>query len=88
MLESASDELPKRWQEKWRTMDSAWTGDKTENTLQEWLEEVYFNGEREEDFTREEVVKVGALIRKLLRFEPSMRAEAEDVLRDPWFGEK
>jgi serine/threonine-protein kinase SRPK3 len=39
MLETAGDELPKRWQQKWRAMDSAWTGDKTENTLQKWLEE-------------------------------------------------
>jgi serine/threonine-protein kinase SRPK3 len=86
MLETASDELPERWQQKWRTMDSAWTGDKTENSLQEWLDETYFDGVRKEDLTREDIVKVGALVRRLLRFEPSTRASAQEILQDPWFG--
>jgi serine/threonine-protein kinase SRPK3 len=51
MLETAGDELPERWQQKWRAMDSAWTRDKTGNTLQEWLEETYFDGVRREDLT-------------------------------------
>ncbi|KAH8730405.1 kinase-like domain-containing protein [Phaeosphaeriaceae sp. PMI808] len=88
MLETASDELPRRWQKKWRTLDSAWTGDKMENSLQEWLEETYFDGVRKEDLTREEIFKVGALVRRLLRFEPSTRASAQEILQDPWFGDK
>jgi serine/threonine-protein kinase SRPK3 len=39
MLETASDKVPERWQHKWRGMDGTWTGKKTENNLQEWLEE-------------------------------------------------
>jgi serine/threonine-protein kinase SRPK3 len=85
MLETALDELPQRWREKWQSMDSTWTGDKKENILQKWLEEVYFDGKRREDFTREDIVKVGALVHRLLRFEPSTRASAQEVLRDPWF---
>ena len=88
MLETASDELQERWQQKWRTMDSAWTGDKTENSLQEWLEETYFDGLRKEDLTREDIVKVGALVRRLLRFESSTRASAQEILGDPWLREK
>ena len=88
MLETASDELPGRWQQKWRTMDNEWTGDETENNLQEWLEETYFDGVRKEDLTREDIVKVGALVRKLLRFEPSTRTSAQEVLQNPWFQEK
>jgi serine/threonine-protein kinase SRPK3 len=84
MLETASDGLPQRWQEKWRIMDCTWTGDKTENTLQEWLEETYFDGVRGEDLTREDIVKVGALVRRLLRFEPSTRASAQEILQDSW----
>ncbi|KAF2875293.1 kinase-like domain-containing protein [Massariosphaeria phaeospora] len=84
MLETASDDLPERWQQKWRTMDSTWTGGITENTLQEWLEETYFDGVRKEDFTREDIAKVGALVRRLLRFEPSTRASAQEILQDPW----
>jgi serine/threonine-protein kinase SRPK3 len=65
-------------------MNDTWTGGKTENTLQEWLEETYFDGVRKEDFTREDIVKVSALVRRLLRFEPSTRASAQEVLHDPW----
>jgi serine/threonine-protein kinase SRPK3 len=85
MLQTASDELPERWQQKWRTMDSTWTGDRTTNNLQEWLEETYFDGLRNEDLTREDIIRVGALVLRLLRFEPSTRASAQETLEDPWF---
>jgi serine/threonine-protein kinase SRPK3 len=85
ILETASDELPERWHQKWRTMDRAWTGNKPENNLQEWLVETYFNGVREENLTREDIAKVGALVLRLLRFEPSTRASAQEILQDPWF---
>jgi serine/threonine-protein kinase SRPK3 len=88
MLETASDEMPERWQQKWRRMDSAWTGDMPGNNLQEWLEETYFDGVRREDFTREEIVKLGALVHRLLRFKPATRASAEDILQDRWFEDK
>lgn len=89
MLEIARDELPEQWQQKWRTMDSTWTGEKTENNLQEWLEETYFDGVRKEDFTRDDFVQVGALVRRLLRFEPgTTRASVQEILQDPWLGDK
>jgi serine/threonine-protein kinase SRPK3 len=84
MLETASDELPERWQQEWRAMDSTWTGGKTVNTLQEWLEETYFDGVRKEDLTRDDIVKVGKLVAKLLRFEPERRTSAQEILQDPW----
>jgi serine/threonine-protein kinase SRPK3 len=58
---------------------------KPENNLQEWLVETYFNGVREENLTREDIAKVGALVLRLLRFEPSTRASAQEILQDPWF---
>jgi serine/threonine-protein kinase SRPK3 len=85
MLETASDELPKRWQQKWRTMDSTWTGDNTENDLQQRLEETYFDGIRKQDLAKDDIVMVGALVLMLLRFEPSARASAQKILQDPWF---
>ncbi|OCL14021.1 hypothetical protein AOQ84DRAFT_394724 [Glonium stellatum] len=65
--------------------NSASPGEKSGNTLQEWLEEIYFDGERNKDLTREDILKVGELVRRMLRFEPSMRASARDILQDPWF---
>lgn len=85
MLEMASDGLPERWQQRWRAMDSASPGEEASYSLQEWLEEMYFDGERKEDLTRKDIHKVGELVRRMLRFEPSMRASAKEILQDSWF---
>lgn len=44
--------------------------------LQEWLEEVYFDERQIPDLAREDIVRLGKIIRRLLRFEPSARASA------------
>ncbi|KAL1858582.1 hypothetical protein Plec18167_003547 [Paecilomyces lecythidis] len=87
MLEMTSDELPKRWQAPWETMSQNITIDTSGPNLQEWLEEMYFDGERKEDLTREDIIKLGKIIGKLLRFEPYSRASAREILDDPWFRE-
>ncbi|KGO77099.1 hypothetical protein PITC_024550 [Penicillium italicum] len=89
MQEMASDELPERWHEKWETMKSS-DDEPTESTapdLQEWLEELYFNSAQIPDLTRQDIVRLGRIIGKLLRLEPSARASAKQVLDDPWFDE-
>jgi len=85
----ASDDLPERWQKMWDTMN---VGEDTitesaGSPLQEWLEEVYFDGRRSPDLTREDIARLGHIIGLLLRFEPSTRASARQVLDDPWFNE-
>lgn len=85
MLEMANDELPKRWQQTWRAMDSASPGEKSGYTLQQWLEEIYFDGERNDDLTQEDIVKVGELVRSMLQFERSKRVSAKEMLQDSWF---
>ncbi|OJD24178.1 CMGC/SRPK protein kinase [Blastomyces percursus] len=89
MREVASDDLPERWQGLWHTMNAG-DGITTGNTglnLQEWLEEVYFEGQENPDLTREDIVRLGQIIGKLLQFEPSARASARQVLDDSWFNE-
>lgn len=54
-------------------------------TLQEWLEDMYFDGERNEDLTKEDIVRLGQIIGKLLRLESSTRVSAREILNDPWF---
>ena len=66
-------------------MESASQGEESGYTLQEWLEEMYFDGERNEDLTREDILKVGELVQRLLRFEPCMRASVREILQDSWF---
>jgi hypothetical protein len=87
MLEMVNDDLPDRWQEQWRAMNTASSDEGSTYSLQGWLEEMYFDGERNEDLSRKDILEVGALIRSMLRFEPSARALSKDVLQDPWFQE-
>ncbi|KAJ6070587.1 hypothetical protein N7467_011906 [Penicillium canescens] len=89
MREMASDDLPERWHDIWDKMNAG-DGRTAENTgpnLQEWLEEVYFDGPQSPDLTREDIARLGQIIGKLLQFEPSARASARQVLDDPWFNE-
>jgi len=85
MLEMANDELPERWQQTWRAMDSASPGEKSGYKFQEWLEEMYFDGERNDDLTQEDILKVGELVRSVLQFEPSKRASTKEMLQESWF---
>lgn len=86
MLETVNEDLPERWQEKWRATDTDPPNEDPVSTVQEWLEEMYFDGERRKEFSREEkeIVRVGALVRSMLRLEPGAR----EVLKDPWFDEE
>ncbi|KAB8356383.1 hypothetical protein FH972_023966 [Carpinus fangiana] len=83
MLETTRDELPVRWQNSWQSIseDSA---ESNGPALQEWLDEMYFDGERREDLSKSEIRIIGDLIGKLLRLEPTRRMTTAELLRDPW----
>ncbi|GCB17428.1 serine/threonine-protein kinase ATG1a [Aspergillus awamori] len=87
MQEITNEALPQRWVPLWESMrgDDA-TADNGPN-LQEWLEEMYFDGERKEELTRDDIMELGRIIRELLRFEPAARASVKEILNDPWFRE-
>lgn len=85
MLETVNDDLPDRWKRDWHAMKGTLPDSSSTCSLQEWLEETYFDGERREDMTREDIMRVGVLIRSMLRMEPSARAPAKVVLQDVWF---
>ena len=85
MLDTIGDDLPERWLSAWDAMQSAEARGEPGQTLQEWLEEVYFDEEKKSDFTREDILQVGELVGKMLRFEPSARVSARQILQDPWF---
>lgn len=87
MREMATDSLPKRWQGVWDTMNAEEGIESSGPNLQEWLEDVYFNSPLSPDLTREDIVRLGQIVGRLLHFEPSARASARDVLNDPWFNE-
>ncbi|KAL5115643.1 hypothetical protein ACEQ8H_006442 [Pleosporales sp. CAS-2024a] len=86
MLETVNDDLPDRWKRDWHAMQGTLSSDNRDTcSLQDWLEEMYFDGERREDMSRQDIVRVGLLIASILRMEPSARAPAKAVLQDAWF---
>ncbi|KAH9873391.1 hypothetical protein J1614_005789, partial [Plenodomus biglobosus] len=87
MLETTGEAMPHRWQKAWHAMESASLGEMSGQRIQDWLEEVYFDGDRREDLSRADVVRLGRIISSMLRLEPSARLSAREVLQDPWFQE-
>ncbi|KAJ5195449.1 uncharacterized protein N7498_008887 [Penicillium cinerascens] len=89
MQEMATDDLPRRWQKIWDTMNKGndVTAESPGPNLQEWLEEVYFDGRQITDLTRKDIARLGKIIGRLFYFEPSARASARQILDDPWFNE-
>lgn len=85
MLETVSDDLPDRWKRDWHAMQETLSENSSPCSLQDWLEEMYFDGERREDISREDILRVGELIGSMLRMEPSARAPAKAVVQDAWF---
>lgn len=85
MLETVSDDLPDRWKKDWHVMNRTSSDRSSTCSLQDWLEQMYFDGERREDMSREDILRVGLLIGSMLRMEPSARASAKDVVQDAWF---
>ncbi|TRX97280.1 hypothetical protein FHL15_002074 [Xylaria flabelliformis] len=86
MIQFSTDELPDRWEAKWQNMKKKLSHDDEEPcTLQEWLEEVYFDPDRRCELTKQDIAKIYDLVRRLLRFEPSLRSTAKDIANDPWF---
>jgi serine/threonine-protein kinase SRPK3 len=87
MLEVTDDDMPERWQAQWEKLNVASPGEESACSLQDWLEDMYFDGERRADLSREDIQRVGALIRRMLLLEPHARATAKEILRDPWWHE-
>ncbi|KAI0855953.1 kinase-like domain-containing protein [Xylaria cubensis] len=86
MIQFSTDEFPDRWEAKWQNMKKTLShGDEEPCTLQEWLEEVYFDPDRRCELTKQDIAKIGDLVRRLLKFEPSLRSTAKDIANDPWF---
>ncbi|VUC36442.1 unnamed protein product [Clonostachys rosea] len=85
MMEFATDVLPPRWELKWKAMAENLSREEESLTLHQWLEEVYFDGNKHPEFSVEDIAKVAELISKMLRFEPSKRATASQLLTHDWF---
>ncbi|KAL4762382.1 serine protein kinase [Aspergillus foveolatus] len=85
MQELTDEPLPERWLGLWGTMSGDVASEDPKTRLQEWLEEMYFDGERKEDLTAQDIGRLGHIIQKLLRFDSSGRASARKILDDPLF---
>lgn len=94
MRSGTGEDLLKRWEPTWRAMEKTYTRDLYKSPkFQGWLEDNYFhselhsNSEIKDSFTQNDTIRSGKLIGKLLRFKPSNRELARDMLQDPWFGD-
>lgn len=87
MLEMLSENLPDRWQSEWHNMEQNIPSDDPSPPLQSWLEELYFDKERKQDMSMEDIARVGELIASMLRLEPSNRPSARKILQHSWFEE-
>ncbi|PYI03357.1 kinase-like protein [Aspergillus sclerotiicarbonarius CBS 121057] len=85
MQQITNEALPERWQDIREKLPGGAIMESSGPGLQEWLEQVYFDGEQNADLTKEDIVKLGQIIQRLLRFEPSARASVKELLNDPWF---
>ncbi|CAJ0549905.1 Ff.00g065000.m01.CDS01 [Fusarium sp. VM40] len=86
MIGITSDELPLRWQAKWKEMNNGKiTQPEVYSTLKKWMQEVYFDDDREAEFTKEDILRAAELIDRMLKMEPSLRAIPSEILSDTWF---
>ncbi|KAG6112145.1 hypothetical protein E4U13_004407 [Claviceps humidiphila] len=84
MFVITSDELPSRWQAKWRGMQQDEPHRFGGLTLQKRLERLYFMEEKDAEFTVEEIGSILKTVAGLLRLEPSLRATASESLAHDW----
>jgi hypothetical protein len=85
MIELTSDELPLRWQAKWRAMQEDMPQNDGDFTLQKWLEETYFGNVRQAEFTTEEIARIAGVIARMLKLEPSLRPTPSEILAQGFF---
>lgn len=74
--------LPGRWQAK---SNCAEMNEDTKYNLEQWLFELYFDEDKEAQFTHEQLQSWATVIRMLMKFEASERASAADVLKERCF---
>lgn len=85
MIEFCTDEMPDLWLKEWQAINKTKSSDNQPSTLQEWLEEVYFDPDRNSEFTKQDIIRVAYLVSRMLKLKPSSRAQAKEILADPWF---
>ncbi|CCE27258.1 related to dis1-suppressing protein kinase dsk1 [Claviceps purpurea 20.1] len=85
MIEVTSDEVPSKWQAKWHAMQQEAPELDGGFTLKKWLEDVYFDRNKQAEFTSEEVADICEVVAAMLRFEPSLRATPSESLARAWF---
>ncbi|KAG9511646.1 kinase-like protein, partial [Aureobasidium melanogenum] len=85
MVHTVGD-LPAEWQSSWDSMLKQEPVDEMNYNLEQLLQELYFDDERAADFSRQDLTQLAHLIGKLLRYRPSTRSTAAEILSAPWLG--
>ncbi|KAG5945206.1 hypothetical protein E4U59_006219 [Claviceps monticola] len=85
MIEVTSDEIRSKWQAKWHATQQEALEQDGGFALKKWLEDVYFDSNKQAEFTSEEVADIHEVVAAMLRFEPSLRATPSESLVRAWF---
>ncbi|KAI0107101.1 kinase-like domain-containing protein [Nemania sp. FL0031] len=81
-----NDKLPERWEAKAQEMKKAVKfPDEPPPTFHEMVEKAYFYRDRRPELSKQDLTKIGDLIGRMLRYEPSERPSAKEILSDPWW---
>jgi serine/threonine-protein kinase SRPK3 len=59
--------------------------DEIKYNLEQLLQELYFDPDKVAEFTQQDITQLAKLIGKLLRYDPSTRSTAAEILSDDWF---
>ncbi|KAM0547814.1 hypothetical protein ACHAPJ_010160 [Fusarium lateritium] len=85
MKDFATDDLPLRWRAKWEEMQKGLLEEDDSIGLGKWMQEVYFDSQKEDEFTSQDITIATGLIGRMLKFEPSLRATPGEILEDAWW---
>jgi serine/threonine protein kinase len=59
--------------------------DELKYNLEQLLQELYFDPDKVANFTQQDLTQLANLIGKLLRYDPSTRSTAAEILSEDWF---
>lgn len=83
MLQVATYPLPDIWWKARTAMQNDHTKSYSGHSLQSWLKDIYFDYRLEQGLAREDIVALGEIVSRMLRFELGTRASTREMLEDP-----
>lgn len=82
-------DVPEEWQNRAKVVVGNCDDKMNEDSLSQWLCHLYFNGvtkgNREAEFSKEDIERLGDLLTKMMRYRPEERLSTQEILKHEWF---